>query len=138
MKQNSLRRTITAAMLTLAASAAYGQDYPLSAKVPFAFRAAGSDLPAGQYKVERPPNSSALTLRNIETGKTVFIQYKDPVTEAKSARPRMIFQCGGEGGCSLATLWAGSGAGLEFSTPPLTAAQKERRETVYLDRFKEK
>src|SRR5271170_1832459 len=109
MKQKSLRRTITAAMLTLIATTAYGQDYPMTAKVPFAFRAAGSDLPAGRYKVERPPNSATLTLRNVETGKTIFIPYRDPVTEAKTARPRMIFECGGEGGCSLATLWAGSG-----------------------------
>jgi hypothetical protein len=139
MKQKSLRYTMTAALLTLIAGAAYGQNYAMSAKIPFAFRAVGSDLPAGRYKVERTQgNSMALTLRNVDTGKTVFIPSKDPLTETKTSRARLVFQCGGEAGCSLATLWSGSGAGLEFTTPPLTAAQKERRETVYLDRFKDK
>jgi hypothetical protein len=139
MKQKILRNTLTAALLTLVATAAYGQDYAMSAKIPFAFRAVGSDLPAGKYKVERTPgNTTTLTLRNVDTGKTVFIPSKDPLTETKASRPRLIFQCGGEAGCSLATLWAGSGAGLEFNTPPLTSSQRERRETIYLDRFKEK
>ena len=31
--------------------------------------------------------------------------------------------------------WSGAGSGLEFATPALTAPQKERRETIYLDRF---
>jgi hypothetical protein len=139
MKTKNLRQMFTAALLTLAATAAYSQDYAMTAKIPFGFRANGSDFPAGKYKVERTPgNTSTLTLRNVETGGAIFIPSKDPVSEAKTARPRLVFQCGGEAGCSLATLWSGSGAGLEFSTPPLTAAQKERRETVYLDRFKEK
>jgi len=57
-----------------------------------------------------------------------------------SAKPRalVIFQCGGEEGCSLARLWSGTGSGVEFATPALTASQKERRETIYLERFKEK
>ena len=139
MKQKSLRNTLIAATLTLAATAAYGEDYAMAAKIPFPFRAVGSDLPAGHYRVERMEgNSSVLALRNTDTGKAVFIPSKDPATESGHTRPRLIFQCGGEEGCSLATLWSGSGAGLEFRTPPLTATQKERRETIYLDRFKAK
>jgi hypothetical protein len=139
MKQKTLKGTLTAALLTLAATAAYGQEYAMSAKIPFAFRAVGSDLPAGRYKIERTPgNSAALALRNLDTGKAVFIPSREPVSESRTARPRMIFQCGGEEGCSLATLWSGSGSGLEFTTPALTSAQRERRETVYLDRFKVK
>jgi hypothetical protein len=80
-----------------------------------------------------------MELRNLDTGKTVFIPSKTPVTGSKKdVRPRLIFQCGGEEGCSLATLWSGADSGLEFATPALTASQKERRETIYLDRFKEK
>jgi len=83
-----------------------------------------------------------MELRNLDTGKTVFIPSQNPITGSASGsqdvRPRLIFQCGGEGGCSLATLWSGASSGLEFATPALTASQKERRETIYLDRFKEK
>ncbi len=141
MKQKSLKSTFTAAMLTLLATAAYGQT-PLTAKIPFAFRAAGSDLPAGHYQVGPLPGSlgagAAMQLRNMDTGKAVFISAKVPITESRDARPRLIFQCGGEEGCSLARLWSGTGGGLEFSTPALTAAQRERRETIYLDRYKQK
>jgi hypothetical protein len=139
MQQKSLRRTLLAAMLTLAAGAAYGQDNGTTAKVPFAFRAVGSDLPAGHYRVGPGAGDSVnVQLENVDTGKTMFIQAKALITESRNARPRLIFQCGGEEGCSLARLWSGTGAGLEFPTPKLTANQRERRETVYLDRFKEK
>jgi len=145
MKQKNLKRTFTVAILTLVAGAAYGQENALIAKIPFGFRASGSDLPAGQYRVVPAKGSAGsmggtMELRNIESGKVVFIQSKVPVSEspAKDGRGRLIFQCGGEEGCSLATLWSGSGTGLEFPTPTLTASQKERRETVYLDRFKGK
>ena len=141
MKQKSLRRTLIAAMLTLATTAAvYGQN-ALTTKIPFAFRAAGSDYPAGHYKVGMvTENSRAIELQNIDTQKSVFIQYKAPLTDDKNkdVRPRLIFKCGGEEGCSLARLWEGSGNGLEFPTPKLTANQRERRETVYLERFREK
>jgi hypothetical protein len=136
MKQNILKRTLSAAMLTLASTAAYGQQ-PMTANIPFAFRAVGSDLPAGRYRVDRATgNYDAVQLRNMDTGKSVFVPSKVSATEAKNARPRLIFQCGGEEGCALEKLWSGQGSGLEFSTPALTAAQRERRETIYLDRYK--
>jgi hypothetical protein len=140
MQHKNLRRTLTAAMLTLLATTAYSQHNVLTAKIPFGFRAVGSDLPAGPYEVRQTSGSSrALELRNLDTGKTVFIPSKDPaLSEAGDARPRLIFQCGGEGNCSLARLWSGTGAGVEFSTPALTSAQRERMETIYLDRFKGK
>jgi hypothetical protein len=141
MKQKNLRRTLIAAMLTFAA-VAYGQENGTAAKIPFAFRAAGSDLPAGHYRVGPSTGDSVnMELQNTDTGKTTFIQAKTLITEpkeSKDARPRLIFQCGGEEGCSLAKLWSGTGNGLEFPTPKLTANQRERRETIYLDRFKDK
>ena len=137
--KSSWIRAQTFSVAALAAIAAYGQDHPMTAKIPFAFRAVGSDLPAGRYQIGRTPgNTSGMELRNVDTGKAVFISSKDaPLTEAKDARPRLVFQCGGEG-CSLAKLWSGTGNGLEFPTPPPTASQRERLETVYLDRFKVK
>jgi hypothetical protein len=140
MKHKNLKRTLTAAMLTLVATAAYGQNIALTAKIPFAFRALGSDLPAGRYEV-RPMkgNPGNMELRNLDTGKALFIPSKDsPLAESKGERPRLIFQCGGEETCSLAKLWSGTGTGREFSTPALTAAQRERLETIYLERFKGK
>jgi hypothetical protein len=137
MKQKSLRRTLIAALLTLAAGVAYGQDNATVAKIPFAFRAAGSDLPAGRYRVgPSAGESGSMGFLNLDTGKTVFIRSKAPlsapVSESKEVRPRLIFQCGGEEGCALSKLWSGTGGGLEFPTPKLTANQRERRETSTL------
>ena len=139
MKQKNLRRTFIVTILTLAASAAYGQDIETTAKIPFAFRAFGSDLPAGRYSVSPSTgNPENLRLLNLDTGKSVFMHAKTHTTESQEGRPRLIFRCGGEEGCSLAQLWSGAGNGFEFATPKLTANQRERRETIYLDRFKEK
>ena len=137
MKQKSLKQTLTAAMLTLVATAAYGQDYALTAKIPFAFRAVGYDLPAGQYKIEQTTgNSGVIVLRNIDTGKGALVLSKAPISESKDAVARLVFQCVGEEGYSLAQLWSGTGAGLEFPTPALTAAQRERGATTFLVRLK--
>ena len=139
MKQTSVGRTLIAAILTLAASAAYGQENGTTAKIPFAFRAVGSDLPAGQYWIG-PVNGDPGTMRfrNLDTGMSLFIRSKAIATESKDNRARLIFQCGRENGCSLARLWSGASDGLEFPTPKLTANQGERLVAVYLDRFKEK
>ena len=142
MNTKNLKHTLTAALLTLVATAAYGQTDALTAKIPFAFRAVGSDLPAGRYKIGQASGAGGdartMELRNMDTGKAVFIPSKAPVSENKDARPRLVFKCAAEEGCSLSSLWSGEGGGMEFSTPPLTASQRERRETIYLERFKGK
>jgi hypothetical protein len=143
MKLN-LKRTITAAMLTLCATAAYGQDDALTATIPFAFRAAGSELPAGRYKVARPAGglrtTGTMELRNLDNGKAIFLPSKVSISEklTGSKDARLIFHCAAEEGCALETLWSGNGSGLEFNMPPMTAAQRERHETIYMERFKEK
>jgi hypothetical protein len=139
MKNKNLKHTLTAALLTLVATAAYGQTGALTANIPFAFRAVGSDLPAGRYRVARAAGTDwATELRNLDTGKAVVIMAKAPIKDSADARPRLIFRCGGEEGCSLISLRSGTGSGFEFSTPALTASQRERRETIYLDRYKGK
>jgi len=144
MNIKNLKHLFSAALLTLVATAAYAQiqDKVLVAKIPFAFHAVGSDLPAGMYKVSPGPGSSGsngtMELRNIDTGKSIFIASEVPMTDTKDGRPRLTFQCVGQEGCSLATLWSGRGSGLKFPTPALTGAQRERLETIYLDRFKGK
>ena len=136
MKQKSLQRMLTVALLTLVATAAYAQDYPLTATIPFAFRAVGSDLAAGRYKVERIGNWGTMVLRNLDTGKAAIVQPKVTISESNGAGARLLFQCGGGEGCSLAQLWSGTGSGLEFSTSALTAAQRERGATMFLVRLK--
>jgi hypothetical protein len=140
MKQKTLTRTLVATLLTLVASVAYGQDRQTTAKIPFAFRVVGSDLPAGQYKVVHGAGDSVnMQLQNMDTGKSVFVHAKTSIAGSdKHELPRLVFECGGEQGCTLARLFENTGRGLEFATQRLTANQRERRETIYLDRFREK
>ena len=140
MKQRSLTKTLVAALLTIAGSAAYGQDRQTTAKIPFAFRAVGSDLPAGNYKVVHGTGYSVnMQLQNMDTGKSVFLHAKTSIEDSgKHQRSRLVFQCGGDEGCTLARLFEGTGRGMEFRTQRLTANQRERRETIYLDRFNDK
>jgi hypothetical protein len=100
-------------IVTLVAGAVYGQYSSMTAEIPFAFRAVRTDLPAGRYSIAAAPGTvgspANMELRNLDTGKAVFIATKDaPLTESKNGRARLIFRCGGEG-CSLATLWSGTG-----------------------------
>ena len=136
MKHKNLTLTLTAAVLTLVTAAAYGQNNPLTATIPFGFRAVNSNLPAGRYTVARASGtlgeSGIMQLRNLETGKAVFLPSRVPLTDSKDNRPRLVFRCGDESGCALATLWSGKGTGMEFATPALPAAEKERSEVAYL------
>jgi hypothetical protein len=119
MKQKNFARTLVAALLTLAASAAYGQDRETTAKIPFAFRAVGSDLPAGQYKVVRPTGNSAnMRLQNMVTGKSVFIHARTSITDSNDVRARLVFKCAGDEGCALASIWEGrrQRAGVSHAT----------------------
>jgi hypothetical protein len=144
MTQKNLRRTMTAALLTLVATAAYGQENALVAKIPFGFRANGSELPAGRYRIARQNGSlgaaTTMELRNLDNGKAIFLPSMVPMTERPSngKDARLIFHCAGDDGCALETLWSGTGTGMEFSMPPMTASQRERHETIYMDPFKGK
>src|ERR1700721_286244 len=126
MKQTRLQNTLIAAMMTFAASAAFGQEDPMTTKIPFPFRAVGSALPAGRYMASTTrEGSGTIALVKQGPGKKVFIPSSAPILESKAEKPRLIFRCGGEEGCSLARLWSGTGRGMEFPTPKLTANQRE-------------
>jgi hypothetical protein len=143
MKNKNQTTTLTAALLTLVTAAAYGQTNTMTAEIPFAFHAVGSNLPAGRYQVAPATiGSGVMVVRNVDTGKTVYAPSKIPITESvlapKDANPRLVFKCRGEENCSLAELWSGAGRGLEFRTPAPTTAQRERGEAVYVIRLKTK
>jgi hypothetical protein len=140
MKMKGLKFGLTAILLSLGATAAYAQNVPLQAKIPFAFRAVGNDLPAGSYRISRQQGGAGafgtMELRNTDTGKSIFIPAKVPTTERSGDHARLIFHCADKD-CSLESMWTGTGAGLEFATPPMTSSQRERHETVDLNPDKE-
>ncbi len=133
MKQVSSKLMVTAAILTLGATAANGEEF-LIAKVPFDFRAVRSNLPAGRYSIAPALGGRNVTeIRNLDTGKTVFLSSK--LTRGDSdGEARLVFMCGGNDVCSLATMWPESGPGLDIPTPAPTG----RRETISRIRIKGK
>lgn len=136
MKKNFNRSLmLTAAVMTLGAAAAYGQD-TLIANIPFSFRISGAELPAGKYAIARHGvGSGVMELRGLTSNQSKFLMVRNSVDEYKSGGARLIFRCGEETGCALATAWTDRGRGWEFPTPKLTAAEKERVAVVYLERY---
>jgi hypothetical protein len=141
VKDKRLKRTLTAAPLTLVATVAYSQTDALTTKIPFAFRAVGSDLPAGYYNVSpvraTSGDSRTMELRKLDTGEAVFLPPRLPPRTRKMYAPRLVFKCVEEEGCSLASLWSGTGSGLISPLLRSLLHRGKRRETIYLDRFKD-
>jgi hypothetical protein len=130
MKKN-LNRTLmlTAAVLTLGAAAAYGQNR-VTADVPFSYRIVGAELPAGEYAVMQ--QGPFTMLRNVANGQAKMAMTTSRVSEAKDRGARLVFRCGDESGCSLAQVWTGDGNGWQLYTPRLTAGEKERLAVVFI------
>ena len=125
---------ITAAVVLVGGIAvAFGQERVI-AKVPFSFRAGESAMEAGNYELApySPSSHAALTLRNIDTRKTVAVLVQSPIYGAgrgADTHPRLIFRCA-SAGCTISQVWTGID-GWQLSAPTWTAAEKERIAVVY-------
>ena len=134
MKTN-LKATVmlTAAVLTLGATAAYGEEV-MKANVPFAFRTAAGVQPAGEYSVGKLGyDHSVLTIRNLDTLNATIIGMGIPDGTSNDGRARLVFRCGNEAGCALSAVWV-DGHGTKFKTPHLKPSELERVAVIYLDR----
>ena len=72
MKNLTKHTMIAAAALVVAAGAAQAQQ--LKAEIPFSFRASGTLMPAGEYRVEgiRSQNTMIFKLINVDTNRAVL------------------------------------------------------------------
>jgi hypothetical protein len=103
-----------AAMGAMTAAAAFSSNMGVeNAKVPFAFRAGGMDMPAGTYSVERQIGRTTpiFVVRNVETGKsgavmTPLMVAPDATLEGQQAR--LVFECAGTE-CALVEVQPGVG-----------------------------
>jgi hypothetical protein len=103
MKTLANRIVVVMAGAIVWGSVAYGQT-EMKANIPFAFRTAISSLPAGAYTVARPSTvggTPIVTLRNQESGKTVFVPGGINDTW-KPGKPSLMFRCTDDSGCVLA------------------------------------
>jgi hypothetical protein len=103
-----------AALGALTAAAAFSSGWGVqNAKVPFAFRAGGMEMPAGTYSVEPQIGRATpmFVVRNAETGKSSVVM--TPVSVApdetlEGQQARLVFHCAGTE-CALAEVQPGLG-----------------------------
>ena len=135
MKTNLTRTLILAAVSLTGGAAAYGQSDTV-ADVPFLFRAAGQEFDAGAYTISQygHSNSGILVLYNREAGVTRFLTTRGPADESKYAQPKMVFRCGDESGCALASVQLANGREWKLRIPHLKPSEMERIAVIYLDR----
>ncbi len=72
---------IWAVVFTLAAWGSLAYADSMVANVPFPFKAAGKDFPAGKYLIDAGLPSEELTIRNEATGKAAILPYDGRLSE---------------------------------------------------------
>src|SRR6202041_2713103 len=119
--------TLSAAALTMG-SAAYAQTR-LVADVPFSFQINGTEMPAGNYWIDRP-SIGTRSVVHLNDGHNHKMAMGTVNNANEPGAARLVFSCGETSGCRLAELWDGSGAQVTFPKPKLTSAEKERLAVV--------
>jgi hypothetical protein len=110
MKTTTTKLTIAAAFLALATGFASAQT--VKADIPFAFRAGGKMMPAGEYTLQTTSSTvPVLALRNYEARQAVALVPSGQADSPKAAGGEAVitFECGASR-CSLVEIWTGNGA----------------------------
>jgi hypothetical protein len=131
MKNLTTKMMIAAAALVAVAGVASAQT--MEAKIPFAFRAGGTVLPAGTYRVEMlrgPSGSPFLVIRGQEPGQQVqaltFPNGYAKKAWTSSGDPVLSFQCG-VGRCALRDVWMGDEGRPVYQIPVPSLGKDEPR-----------
>ena len=142
MKTFAIRVSETAAFalatilfLTTGAASASAQDFSIKGKIPFAFGADHSALPAGDYKIGQVGyinSPHVLVVYNAATRRSVIVGTVDRVTSPKDASPRAEFSCT-DNGCQLVRVFNGI-YGYELAKPKPHRDEQERLVAVNLVR----
>ena len=131
MKTNWVRTlTLSAAALTMG-SALYAQSN-LVAKIPFSFKVNGTELPAGKYRVDAVRGDAKVVY--LTDGHNQKMAMGTAAGYGDSKQARLIFSCRESNGCTLAQIWDGKGAGIEFAKPKIASAEIEHLAVVVLHR----
>ena len=116
MRNLTTNMMIAAAALVVAAGAAQAQQ--LKAEIPFSFRAAGTLMPAGEYRVEgiRSQNTVIFKLINVDTNRAVLAVSNAGNNPAQTADATLSFECSGAH-CVLVQVAPGTGTAYGFARP---------------------
>jgi hypothetical protein len=116
-------KTIANRLIVIAASAfalgtlAFGQT-SLTAQIPFAFRTAGGNLPAGTYQLSSVSvgGASSVIIRDAASGKASFVgSGMLNVYKKAPENPVVVFRCAGSN-CSISAIRTGWGS-VEYNAP---------------------
>jgi hypothetical protein len=108
--------TVAAALVftALAPTQSHAQQVT-QAKVPFAFQVANTTMPAGEYQIRRPLQSSkeVQQIRRADLSASAFVIAIPTGSTNKGAGPRLIFHCYSNE-CFLSEIWAANGEGMKI------------------------
>jgi hypothetical protein len=116
MKNLTKNMMIAAAALMVAAGVAGAQT--LKAEIPFGFRAAGTAMTAGSYRLDRNNSGGTEIFRliNVDTHRsTLAVPYLDS-TRKPAGVATLTFECSGTD-CTLATVAVGDGRAYGIPRP---------------------
>lgn len=113
--KNQILTTAAALVFTaLAPAASHAQDVA-HARVPFAFQAADTMMPAGEYQI-RQALSSSKTVQQIQSrdsSASAFVVTYATGAGNNDAAPKLIFHCYSKE-CFLSEIWTGNGQELKL------------------------
>ncbi len=110
------------ALSLLFSTVAYAQSS--QANVPFAFTAANTELPAGNYFIQQKADSKFISIVDSKTGKAVFAFASEQQTLPYNAPAKLVFHRYGNQHF-LAEVWPGGGGTAATFSP--TALEKQSR-----------
>ena len=126
MKNLTMNMTLAAAALVLAAGAAQAQQ--LKAEIPFSFRAQGSVMPAGEYRVEgwhSRTSSEIFKLTHVDTNRAILVLPYQSNSASPERGATLRFQCVSSN-CALDQIDPGAGQTYALPTPKLGKGEDAR------------
>jgi hypothetical protein len=114
MKKQILAVAAALVFTALAPAQSHAQQIT-QAKVPFAFQAGNTMMPAGEYQIQRalPEVKTLQQIRRTDSFASTFVRTNVVESRDKNADPKLIFHCYSNE-CFLSEIWAGSGQGLKL------------------------
>ena len=130
MKSLTMNMMLAAAALVAGSTAVSAQT--MKAEIPFAFKAHGKVLPAGQYTVYRSNDETSFVIRNAESRESVMLlamagQQADKGWDTRNGGV-LQFVC--SEGCTLQRIWTNKGFPVHELAPRQSVEGKSSRLAV--------
>jgi hypothetical protein len=130
MKSLTMNMMLAAAALMAGSTAVSAQT--MKAEIPFAFKAHGKVMPAGQYNVYRAKDETSFTIRNAQSHESVMLLALAGEDAAKGWDSRngglLQFVC--SEGCTLQRIWTHQGYPVHELAPRKPVEGKSTRLAV--------